>query len=70
LYIRPRGIEIQGKIPAQRSAGRAAPNDGLIWLTVKGMDIGAIKKAATEARKRERPTVLEIPISAEVPPLI
>ncbi len=33
-------------------------------------DIGAIKKAATEAWKKQRPTVLEIPISAQVPPLI
>jgi benzoylformate decarboxylase len=33
-------------------------------------DIGAIKKAATEAWRKERPTVLEIPISAQVPPLI
>jgi benzoylformate decarboxylase len=33
-------------------------------------DIGAIKKAATEAFKKERPTVLEIPISAQIPPLI
>jgi benzoylformate decarboxylase len=33
-------------------------------------DIGAIKKAATEAWGKQRPTVLEIPISAQVPPLI
>jgi benzoylformate decarboxylase len=33
-------------------------------------DIGAIKKAAAEAWRKERPTVLEIPISAQVPPLI
>jgi benzoylformate decarboxylase len=33
-------------------------------------DIGAIKKAATEAWRKDRPTVLEIPISAQVPPLI
>lgn len=33
-------------------------------------DIGAIKKAATEAWKKKKPTVLEIPISAQVPPLI
>jgi benzoylformate decarboxylase len=33
-------------------------------------DIGAIKRAATEAWRKERPTVLEIPISAQVPPLI
>ena len=33
-------------------------------------DIGAIKKAATEAWGKQTPTVLEIPISAEVPPLI
>jgi benzoylformate decarboxylase len=33
-------------------------------------DIGAIRRAATEAWKKERPTVLEIPISAQVPPLI
>jgi benzoylformate decarboxylase len=33
-------------------------------------DIGAIKKAATEAWAKQTPTVLEIPISAQVPPLI
>ena len=33
-------------------------------------DIGAIKKAAIEAWGKQRSTVLEIPISAEVPPLI
>jgi benzoylformate decarboxylase len=33
-------------------------------------DIGAIKKAATEAWTKQTPTVLEIPISAQVPPLI
>jgi benzoylformate decarboxylase len=33
-------------------------------------DIGAIKEAATEALRKQRPTVLEIPISAQVPPLI
>lgn len=33
-------------------------------------DIGAIKQAATDAWKKEKPTVLEIPISAQVPPLI
>jgi len=33
-------------------------------------DIGEIKKAATEAWKKDKPTVLEIPISAQVPPLI
>ena len=33
-------------------------------------DIDAIKKAATDAWRRQKPTVLEIPISAQVPPLI
>ena len=33
-------------------------------------DIGAIKKAAAKAWVKQKPTVLEIPISAEVPPLI
>ena len=33
-------------------------------------DIDAIKKAATEAWRKQKPTVLEIPISAQVPPLI
>jgi benzoylformate decarboxylase len=33
-------------------------------------DIGAIKKAATEAWAKQTPTVLEIPISTQVPPLI
>jgi benzoylformate decarboxylase len=33
-------------------------------------DIGAIRKAATEAWKKQKPTVLEIPISPQVPPLI
>jgi benzoylformate decarboxylase len=33
-------------------------------------DIDAIKKAAIEAWKKQKPTVLEIPISAQVPPLI
>ena len=33
-------------------------------------DIAAIKKAAVEAWKKDGPTVLEIPISAQVPPLI
>jgi benzoylformate decarboxylase len=33
-------------------------------------DIGAIKKAAAEAWGKQGPTVLEIPISAQVPPLI
>jgi len=33
-------------------------------------EITAIKKAASEAWTKDRPTVLEIPISAEVPPLI
>jgi benzoylformate decarboxylase len=33
-------------------------------------DVGAIKKAATEAWRKQKPTVLEIPISAEVPALI
>jgi benzoylformate decarboxylase len=37
---------------------------------VRVEDIGAIKRAATEAWRKERPTVLEIPISAQVPPLI
>jgi benzoylformate decarboxylase len=37
---------------------------------VRVEDIGAIKKAATEAWRKQTPTVLEIPISAEVPPLI
>jgi benzoylformate decarboxylase len=33
-------------------------------------DIAAIKKAVTEAWGEQRPTVLEIPISAQAPPLI
>ena len=33
-------------------------------------DLEVIKKAAAEAWGKQRPTVLEIPISAEVPPLI
>jgi benzoylformate decarboxylase len=33
-------------------------------------DITAIKKAAADAWRKDRPTVLEIPISAQVPPLI
>jgi benzoylformate decarboxylase len=33
-------------------------------------DIGAIQKAATEAWRKQTPTVLEVPISAQVPPLI
>jgi benzoylformate decarboxylase len=33
-------------------------------------EIRAIKKAASEAWTKDRPTVLEIPISGEVPPLI
>jgi benzoylformate decarboxylase len=33
-------------------------------------DIAEIKKAATEAWRKEKPTVLEIPISPQVPPLI
>jgi benzoylformate decarboxylase len=33
-------------------------------------DIDAIKKAAIEAWKKQKPTVLEIPISAQVSPLI
>jgi benzoylformate decarboxylase len=33
-------------------------------------DIGAIKKAAAKAWVKQKPTVLEISISAEVPPLI
>jgi benzoylformate decarboxylase len=33
-------------------------------------DIDAIKKAATDAWRKQKPTVLEIPISAQVPPLI
>jgi hypothetical protein len=33
-------------------------------------DIAAIKKAATEAWGEQRPTVPEIPASAQVPPLI
>jgi benzoylformate decarboxylase len=33
-------------------------------------DIGAIKRAAAEAWQKKAPTVLEIPISAQVPPLI
>jgi benzoylformate decarboxylase len=33
-------------------------------------DIGAVKKAAAEAWGKQGPTVLEIPISAQVPPLI
>ncbi|MBV8230930.1 MAG: benzoylformate decarboxylase [Planctomycetaceae bacterium] len=37
---------------------------------VRTDDIAAIKKAALEAWKKDRPTVLEIPISAQVPPLI
>ena len=32
-------------------------------------DIGAIKKAAAKAWVKQKPTVLEIPISAEVPPM-
>jgi len=37
---------------------------------VRTDDIAAIKKAALEAWTKDRPTVLEIPISAQVPPLI
>jgi benzoylformate decarboxylase len=33
-------------------------------------DIGEIKKAAAKAWVKQKPTVLEIPISAEVPPLL
>jgi benzoylformate decarboxylase len=33
-------------------------------------NVAAIKTAATEAWGKQRPTVLEIPISAQVPPLI
>jgi len=33
-------------------------------------DIDDIKKAATDAWRQQKPTVLEIPISAQVPPLI
>jgi benzoylformate decarboxylase len=33
-------------------------------------DLDAIKKAAVAARSKSKPTVLEIPISAQVPPLI
>jgi benzoylformate decarboxylase len=33
-------------------------------------ELPAIKKAASEAWKKDTPTVLEIPISPEVPPLI
>jgi benzoylformate decarboxylase len=33
-------------------------------------DLDAIKKAATEAWTKSKPTVLEIPISPQVPPLI
>ena len=33
-------------------------------------DLGAIKKAAVEAWKKDGPTVLEIPVSPQVPPLI
>ena len=33
-------------------------------------EIAAIKKAAGEAWKKDKPTVLEIPISAQIPPLI
>jgi benzoylformate decarboxylase len=33
-------------------------------------DIGEIKKAAAKAWVKQKPTVLEIPISVEVPPLI
>jgi benzoylformate decarboxylase len=33
-------------------------------------DIDAIRKAATEAWRKQKPTVLDIPISAQVPPLI
>jgi benzoylformate decarboxylase len=33
-------------------------------------DLGTIKKAATEAWTKSKPTVLEIPISPQVPPLL
>jgi benzoylformate decarboxylase len=33
-------------------------------------DIDALKRAATDAWRKQKPTVLEIPISAQVPPLI
>jgi hypothetical protein len=33
-------------------------------------DLEAIKKAAVEAWRKSKPTVLEIPISPQVPPLI
>jgi benzoylformate decarboxylase len=33
-------------------------------------DLDALKQAATAARTKEVPTVLEIPISAQVPPLL
>ncbi|HEY6401662.1 MAG TPA: thiamine pyrophosphate-dependent enzyme, partial [Blastocatellia bacterium] len=33
-------------------------------------DLDAIRKAAVVARSQSRPTLLEIPISAQVPPLI
>jgi benzoylformate decarboxylase len=33
-------------------------------------EIGEIKKAAAKAWVKQKPTVLEIPISVEVPPLI
>ena len=33
-------------------------------------DLGAIKATASKAWRKQRPTVLEIPISPQVPPLI
>jgi DNA invertase Pin-like site-specific DNA recombinase len=43
---------------------------GYGWDAARLDDIAAIKKAATEARGEQRPTLLDIPISAQVPPLI
>jgi hypothetical protein len=40
------------------------------WHTRRFDDLAAIKKAAVAAWSKSKPTVLEIPISAQVPPLI
>jgi benzoylformate decarboxylase len=57
------GLDIPGFDPVSIAKGYGCDSERL-------EDLGAIKKAAIAAWSKSKPTVLEIPISAQVPPLI
>jgi benzoylformate decarboxylase len=57
------GLDIPGFDPVSIAKGYGCDSERL-------EELGAIKKAAIAAWAKSKPTVLEIPISAQVPPLI